>query len=182
MALLSASDFTGYSDSCAIPSGSSDVIFSVSVDLILSAGISQQVFGSLSSALKCIHYMEVNKLCSLSPNEDITIINLRSGLLILGHTYINQKVMNSYVFTYHGYQVQAIHRSMADMVSLSEALASVGFRCISLPWDTAVDAKLENDRADKDRPRIQVIDYVYKSPTLPHTSLVDSSPIVISGV
>ena len=90
--------------------------------------------------------------------------------------------MNSYVFTYHGNQVQAIHRSMADMVSLSEALASVGFRCISLPWDTAVNAKLENGRADKDRPRIQVIDYLYKSPTLPHTNLVDSSPIVTSGV
>ena len=90
--------------------------------------------------------------------------------------------MNSYVFTYHGNQVQANHRSMADMVSLSEALASVGFRCIGLPWSTEVNPKMENDRADKGRPRIQVIDYVYKSPTLPHTNLVDSSPIVISGV
>ena len=45
-----------------------------------------------------------------------------------------------------------------------------------------MNPKIENDRADKDRPRIQVIDYVYKSPTLPHTNLVDSSPIVISGV
>ena len=68
------------------------------------------------------------------------------------------------------------------MVSLSEALASVGFRCIGLPWSTAVNAKLETGRADKDRPRIQVVDYVYRSPTLPHTNLVDSSPIVISGV
>ena len=32
MALLSASDFTGYSDSYAVPSGSNDVIFSGSVD------------------------------------------------------------------------------------------------------------------------------------------------------
>ena len=181
MALLSASDFTGYSDSYAVPSGSSDVIFSGSVDLILSAGITQQVFDSLSSALKCIHYMEVNKLYSLSPNEDIIIINLRSKLLIPENTYIKQKRMNSYVFIYHGNQVQAIHRSMADMVSLPEALASVGFRCISLPWDIAVNIKMGNDRADKDRPRIQVIDYVYKSPALPHTNLVDSSPSVISG-
>ena len=90
--------------------------------------------------------------------------------------------MNSYVFTYHGNQVQAIHRSMADFVSLSEALASVGFRCISLPWSTDSNPKMETGRADKDRPRIQVIDYVYKSPTLPHTNLVDSSPIVISDV
>ena len=91
-------------------------------------------------------------------------------------------MMNSYVFTYHGNQVQAIHKSMADTVSLAEALASVGFRCIGLPWSTAVNTKMENDRADKDRPRIQVVDYAYKPNTLPNTNLVDSSPIVISGV
>ena len=102
--------------------------------------------------------------------------------MVLENTYINQKMMNGYVFTYHGNQVQAIHRSMADFVHLSEALASVGFRCIGLPWSTDSNPKMETDRADKDRPRIQVIDYVYKSPTLPHTNLVYSSPIVISGV
>ena len=167
MALLNASDFTGFSDSYAIPANSPDVIFSGSVDLVLSTGITQQVFDTLSTALKCIHYMEINKLYSLSPNEDITIINLRGKLLILENTCINQKMMNSYVFTCHGHQVQAIHRSMADMVSLPEALASVGFRCIGLPWSTAVNAKMENDRADKDRPRTQVVDYVYKSNPYP---------------
>ena len=182
MALFSASDFTGYTSTFAVPSGISDVLFAGSVDLILSTGITQQVFDTLSTALKCIHYMEANKLYSLSPNEDVTILNLRSKLLILENTYINQKMMNSYVFTYHGSQVQAIHRSMADMVSLSEALASVGFRCIGLPWSTDINPKLQENRADKDRPRIQVVDYVYKSPTLPHTNLVDSTPIVISGV
>ena len=90
--------------------------------------------------------------------------------------------MSSYAFTYHGNQVQAIHRSMADMVSLSEALASVGFRCIGLPWSVDVNPKLQENRADKDRPRIQVIDYVSKSPTLSHTNIVDSGPIVIYGV
>ena len=71
---------------------------------------------------------------------------------------------------------------MSDAVSLPEALASVGFKCIGLPWSTDSSPKTETGRADKDRPRIQVVDYVYKSPTLPHTNLVDSSPIVISGV
>ena len=104
--------------------------------------------------------MESNKLYSLGPNEDVTILNLRSKLLILGNTYFNQKMMNSYVFTYHGHQVQAIHRSMSDMVSLSEALASVGFRCIGLPWTTDINPKLQENRADRDRPRIQVIDHV----------------------
>ena len=91
-------------------------------------------------------------------------------------------MVNPYASTYHGNQIQAIHRSMADIVSLSEALASVGFRCIGLPWVTDRSPTMETDRADKDRPRIQVVDYVYKSHTLPHTNLVDSSPIVISGV
>ena len=88
-------------------------------------------------------------------------------------------MVNRYVFTYHGNQVQAIHGSMADMVSLSEALASVGFRCIGLPWSTDANPKMETGKADKDRPRI---DYAYKSPTLPHTNLQGSPPIVISSV
>ena len=98
MALLSASDFTGHSDSYAVPAGSSDVIFSGGVDLILSTGITQQVFDTFSNALKCIHYMESNKLYSRSPNEDIITISLRSKLLILETPYINQKMMSSYVF------------------------------------------------------------------------------------
>ena len=182
MALLSASDFTGYSDSYAAPAGFNDPIFAGSVDLILSTGITQQVFDSLSTGLKCIHYMEANNLYSLSPNEDVTILNLRSKLLILENTYINQKMMNSYVFTYHGASVRAIHRSMSDTVTLTDALSSVGFRCVGLPWSTDCNPKMETDRADKDRPRIQVLDYLYKSPNLPHTNLLDSAPIVISNV
>ena len=81
-----------------------------------------------------------------------------------------------------GIKFKQLMKSMADTVSLSEALASIGFRCIGLLWSTAVNTKMETDRADKDRPRIQVIDYVYKNPTLPHTNLADSNPIVISGV
>ena len=91
-------------------------------------------------------------------------------------------MMDSYEFTYHRNQVQAIHRSMADMVSLSDALSGVGFKCIGLPWGTASNPKMETDGADKDRPCIQVVDYVYKSPTLPHTNLQDGSPIGIPGI
>ena len=52
MALLNASDFTGFSDSYAVPAGSSDVIFTGSVNLILPTGITQQVFDTLSTVLK----------------------------------------------------------------------------------------------------------------------------------
>ena len=44
MALFSASDFTGYATTLAVPSGVSDVLFAGSVDLILSTGIIQPVF------------------------------------------------------------------------------------------------------------------------------------------
>ena len=67
--------------------------------------------------------MEANNLYSLSPNGDVTVLNLRSKLISLANTYTNQKMMNSYVFTYHGAQVRAIHRSMADTVTLTNALS-----------------------------------------------------------
>ena len=86
------------------------------------------------------------------------------------------------MFTYHGAQVRAIHRSMADTVTLTNALPSVGFSCVGLPWSIDVNPKTETDRADKDRPRIQVVDYLYKSPNLPHTNLLDSTPVIISNV
>ena len=181
MALLNASDFTGYSDSFAALAGFNDPIFARSVNLILSTGITQQVFDSLSSALRCIHYMEANSLYRLPPNEDVTVLNLRSKLLILENTYINQKMMDSYAFTYHGAGVRAIHRSMADTVTLTNALSSVGFRCVGLPWSTDCNPKMETDRADKDKPRIQVVGYLYKSPNVPHTNLLDSTPIIISN-
>ena len=98
--LYSASDSTGFSDSYAVPAGNSDVMLTGSVDLILPNGITQQVSDTLSTALKCTHFMEQQKLYSLPPNEDATIIHLRPKLLDLENNYINQKIMNSSVFTY----------------------------------------------------------------------------------
>ena len=100
MALLSASGFIGYSDRFAAPAGFNDPIFAGFVDLTLSTGITQQVFDTLSPALKCINYIEANNLYSLSPNEDVTILNLRSNLLILENASINQKMMCIYIYIY----------------------------------------------------------------------------------
>ena len=116
-------------------------------------------------ALKCMHYMETNALHFRSPNEHIIIIMiLRSKLLVLDNACINQTMMNSYVFTYHGSEVRAIHRSMSEIVSLPEALSSCGLRCVGLPWDTDPNPKMEANRVDRDRPRTQVVDHFYKSP------------------
>ena len=58
MALFASSDFTGFSDTFAVPAWSTDVILAGSVDIILSTGVTQQVFDTLSTALKCIQIME----------------------------------------------------------------------------------------------------------------------------
>ena len=83
MALYQASDFTGFSDSFAVPAGSSDVISTCSVDLILPTGTIQQVFGTLPIALKGTHFMEQQQCYSPPPNEYATIINPRSEVRIL---------------------------------------------------------------------------------------------------
>ena len=157
MALYQASDFTWFSDSYAVPAGGSDVIFTGSVNLILSTGITQQVFDTLSAALKCIHFMEQQSFIPYRLMKDVTIINLRSKLLMLEMLILIKKWW-SRMFLHIMETKFKQFMSMADMVS--EALASVGFKCIGLPWSTDVNPKLETDRADKDRPRIQVVDYV----------------------
>ena len=62
MALYPASDSTGFSDSYAVPAGCSGVVFTGNVDLILPTRIIQQVFDTLSTALKCTHFMKQQKL------------------------------------------------------------------------------------------------------------------------
>ena len=86
-----ASDFTGFSDSYAVPAGNSDVIFTGSVNITLPTGITQQAFDTLSTARKCTHIMEQQNLFSLPPNENVTIITLRSKLLVLENSYSNPK-------------------------------------------------------------------------------------------
>ena len=182
MALLQSSDFDIYVAAWSVPVQDGIQVFTGSVDLALPAGVTQLFVDRVSTALKCIHYMETNNLYYLSPNEYITIIYLRPKLLILANVYINQTMMNSYGFTHHGSEVRAIHRSMSETVPLIEALASCGFRCVGLPWDVDSNPKMQDNRVDRDRPRIQVVDYLfYKSPNSSYTHLKDASPVVIAG-
>eukprot|EP00972_Heterocapsa_arctica_P098324 14509773-Heterocapsa_arctica.AAC.1 len=71
---------------------------------------------------------------------------------------------------------------MSSIISLEEALQNTGFRVVGAPWGSSEsNATMETDRTDTDRPRIVVCDFCYKHPTLAHTSLEDSEPIVIGG-
>ena len=160
MALFEASDFSGYSSTWAVPAGEITPLFTGSVDLVMTTNVTQVVFDTLSTALKCIHYMSANDLYRLSPNEDITIINLRSKLLILENTYINQKLLNHYVFKYDtSGNVQAVSRNTSVVYNLEEALTNMGFRCVQTPWGTDSNAKMNDDRSLDDKPHIIICDY-----------------------
>ena len=55
MALYQASDVIGFSASYAVPSDVSDVLFTGSVGIILSTGLTQPVFDTLSTATYQMH-------------------------------------------------------------------------------------------------------------------------------
>ena len=62
MALLNASELTGYSYNYAIPSGVSDpTIFTGNVDLILSTGITQQIVDTYFKHCSKMHSLHGSK-------------------------------------------------------------------------------------------------------------------------
>ena len=68
--------------------------------------------------------------------------------------------MNSFVFSCFNGSVTGVHRNLSTMMSLTEALASVGYKkTSSLPFNSNSD--LETSLADNERPRIKVVDYFY---------------------
>ena len=93
MALIKASDFDIQIAAWAVPIQDGIQIFTGSVDLLYRLELTYQRLIEYQTALKCTHYTEANHLYSLSPNEDVTIINLRSKLLILQNAYMLLLIM-----------------------------------------------------------------------------------------
>lgn len=59
--------------------------------------------------------------------DDMTIVNLQTQWLIVGNTSVNQTLLNTYVFSYHGTDVSGAHRHMSIMLNSAGALMSNGF-------------------------------------------------------
>ena len=152
--------------------------------LILSDGTTQQVWDVLSTGLKLMTYMNSKNMYYLAANDDITVINCGAKLLVLENTFLNQKLMNTYTFTYHAGKVVGIHRNLSNMVNLTDALVSVGYTKLSATA-FANNYDLEGNLADAERPRIKVFDYYYE--TTPANSstgslLENTTPIAIDLV
>ena len=100
MTIFTSSDFTGYTPSQ--PNGAASLTDTGSITLIKSDATTETVFDSLTTALKCLNFMNSKNMYYLMAGDDITIVNCQTKLLILENTFTNQKMINSYVFSYHG--------------------------------------------------------------------------------
>ena len=159
MTIFTSSDFTGYTPSQ--PTGAASLTDTGSITLIKSDATTETVFDSLTTALKCLNFMNSKNMYYLMAGDDITIVNCQTKLLILENTFTNQKMINSYVFSYHGKKIKGIHRNLSNMVNLTDALISVGFKTNNTVFQNNND--LETNRPDAERPRVKVLDWFYFS-------------------
>ena len=84
-------------------------------------------------------------------------------------------MISSYVFSYHGKKIKAIHRNLSSMVNLTDALISVGFKTNNVVFQNNGD--LETNRPDAERPRSKVLDWYYFSAT--NGSLLEDSTQIV---
>ena len=157
MTIFTSSDFTGYTPSQ--PTGAASLTDTGSITLIKSDATTETVFDSLTTALKCLNFMNSKNMYYLMAGDDITVVNCQTKLLILENTFTNQKMINSYVFSYHGKKIKGIHRNLSNMVNLTDALISVGFKTNNTVFQNNND--LETNRPDAERPRVKVLDWYY---------------------
>jgi len=128
------------------------------VTLQLSDGTSITVFEKLTTALRLARYMREAGQWQVAASEDVTIVSANGGLklLLLENTLQNQKLLTSFVPVYTGDQLLFVHRSMSSVLSLTDALRSVGFCVKGLPYNNNLDLRLGNTFA-------QIVDWNYQA-------------------
>ena len=142
--------------------GVSTTVQGGNVSMVKSDGTNSIIFNSVADGLACLHHMHTNGLYYLQLSDDIVLINL-SGvkLLILETTFLNQKLMNAYCFSYNRGKIRATHRNLSTIKSLTDALKSVGFQLVGSPFTN--NYSLQAALSGTQRPNVQVFDLNYKS-------------------
>ena len=79
-AIFDANDFTSYT--VDIPNGQTTITDTGNINIILTTGVNQPVFKSLSTALKCLNFMNARNQCFIMAGDDITIVNCQTKLII----------------------------------------------------------------------------------------------------
>ena len=114
------------------------------VQLQLSDGSNVTVFDKLTTGLRLLTFMRTNHQWQVSASEDVTIVSINAVKgLIMETSLLNQKLLTSFLPTYIGDQIRFVHRTMSTVLSLTDALKSVGF-CFtgSSPPNNNLDLRL----------------------------------------
>ena len=146
------------------------------VQLQLSDGSNVTVFDKLTTGLRLLTFMRTNAQWQVAANDDVTVVSINAikGLL-MENTLLNQKLITSCLPTCIGDQVRFVHRTMSTVLSLTDALKSVGFchPAATAPYNNNLDLRLASTG-------IQLFDWNYKASPADSVSgslLNDGSPL-----
>ena len=145
-----------------LPSGQSVTNPTDPVNIIKSDGVTETVFADLNTALRCLAFMVARNQYYLQASDDIIIVNVSgTKLLILETTFLNQKLLNSFNMVYSRGKVVCVHRNMSNIMSLSDALRSVGLKSNNVLLMNNFD--LETNVKQLERPHIKICDINIKA-------------------
>ena len=157
MALFTASQFANMNYDLP-EGGGTPAHVSDALTLQLSDGNVVTVFDTLATGLKLLTYMRTNSQWQVLASDDITVISINAVKgMVLENTILNQKLITTFLPTYIGDQVKFVHRTSSLVLSLTDALKTVGFCHKSdVPFASNLDLRLNNAH-------IQLFDWNYKS-------------------
>ena len=148
------------------------------VSFLKSDGTNAIIFNSVQDGLTCLQFMHSKGMYYLQLSDDITLINI-SGvkLLILETTFLNQKLMNAFHFSYIRGKVRATHRNLSTIKNLTQALISVGYQHNGSNFTN--NYSLQGALTSGSYTYIQIFDKNYLSSSLTSGSMLeDANPIV----
>ena len=148
------------------------------VSFLKSDGTNAIIFNSVQDGLTCLQFMHSKDMYYLQLSDEITLINI-SGvkLLILETTFLNQKLMNAFHFSYIRGKVRATHRNLSYITNLTQALVSVGYQHNGSNFTN--NYSLQGALTSGSYTYIQIFDKKYLSSSLTSGSMLeDANPIV----
>ena len=165
---------TTISQSGVVSNNKNTISFGTSaINLFMSDGTTNSIFDSVYTGLNTLEFMMSRNQYYLMASDDVDGVKL----LILETTFMNQKLMNSFSFHYIRGKVRCIHRNLATIMDLTDALISVGYKkSTSVAFVNNFD--LQETLVDGNRPRIQIFDlnYVANPSSSTAGSLLEDSP------
>ena len=150
---------TTISQSGVVSNNKNTISFGTSaINLFMSDGTTNSIFDSVYTGLNILEFMMSRNQYYLMASDDVMLVNVDGvKLLILETTFMNQKLMNSFSFHYIRGKVRCIHRNLATIMDLTDALISVGYKkSTSVAFANNFD--LQETLIDGNRPRIQIFD------------------------